>query len=212
MPKIVNHEARRAELVDACWRVIASQGITNATTREIAREAGVAHGILAHYFPDKDAILREVLKRSYEALRDRIAARMGGLSGAAALRSVLTEALPTDAAARQGEQVELAFWGRAVGDPDLAAEQWGSYREWHALVRELVTAAHRLGELPGATDPTSVANALVALVDGLGAEVALYPSRFPARQQIRIIDSVLAAYGMDVVAARRAGRKPAPTS
>ena len=37
MPKIVDHELRRQELLAAAWRVIARTGVVGLTTREIAR-------------------------------------------------------------------------------------------------------------------------------------------------------------------------------
>ena len=42
MPKIVDHDQRRIELVDATWRIIARLGIESATMREIALEAGLS--------------------------------------------------------------------------------------------------------------------------------------------------------------------------
>lgn len=210
MPKIVDHDARRAELAAACWLVIARQGIAHTTTREIAKEAGVAHGVLAHYFADKDAILREALRLAYLRLAAHIRARIDGLAGAAALRTALVESLPLDEERRLGDQIELAFWGRAVGDPELAAERLVTYDEWRAVLHDLVRAAHEAGEMPGADEPGTVADALVAIVDGLGAEAALYPERFPAERQTRVIDGVLGAYGVDVTAAARTADATAP--
>jgi len=46
VPKIVGHDERRLELVDATWRIIARHGMEGATLREIATEAGFAHGAL----------------------------------------------------------------------------------------------------------------------------------------------------------------------
>lgn len=217
VPKIVDHDARRAELVDACWRVIANQGIAGATTREIAKEAGVAHGILAHYFSDKDEILRAALRRAFERLAAHIQARVAGLSGAAALRTALIEALPIDQERLVGAQVQLAFWGRAVGDPTVIAEQRGSYEIWRTTVQDLVKDAHAAGEMPGCDDPVAFnpvafnpvacADVLVAVVDGLLAEAALYPQSFSPRRQTRIVDNLLRAYGVDVAAARRSAAR-----
>lgn len=202
VPKIVDHDARRAELVDACWRIISRQGIAGATTREIAKEAGVAHGILAHYFSDKDEILRAALRRAFERLAAHIQARVAGLSGAAALRTALIEALPIDQERLMGAQVQLAFWGRAVGDPTVIAEQRGSYEIWRTTVQDLVKDACAVGEMPGSDDPVACADVLVALIDGLVAEAALYPKSFSIRRQTRIVDNLLRTYGVDVAAAR----------
>ena len=44
MPKVVDHAVRRAELVDAAWRVIAEEGLEAATMRRIAEAAGCTTG------------------------------------------------------------------------------------------------------------------------------------------------------------------------
>ena len=77
MPKIVNHEARREELVEATWRVIARAGMVGATMREIAREAGVSTGILAHYFTDKEDLLGFALRLSHRRIYERDVGRPG---------------------------------------------------------------------------------------------------------------------------------------
>ena len=64
MPKIVDWDARRDEILSATWRVIARDGIAKATIRAIAREAGCSRGILAHYFDDKADILGSALSPS----------------------------------------------------------------------------------------------------------------------------------------------------
>jgi TetR/AcrR family fatty acid metabolism transcriptional regulator len=45
---------RRRELVDAAVRVFARNGFHASRVGEIAEEAGVAHGLLYHYFRSKD--------------------------------------------------------------------------------------------------------------------------------------------------------------
>lgn len=55
MPKIVNHDERRQELIEATWQVIAQHGLSAVTMRQIAEEAGYANGALKPYFPTKSA-------------------------------------------------------------------------------------------------------------------------------------------------------------
>ncbi len=96
MPKIVDWDARRDEILSATWRVIARDGITGATIRAIAREANCSRGILAHYFDDKADILGSALVMSHRRVVARMNARADGLTGLAALRVVMLEALPLD--------------------------------------------------------------------------------------------------------------------
>ena len=96
MPKIVDHELRRQELLAATWRVIARTGIIGVTTREIAREAGVSTGVLAHYFADKEELLAAALRLSHQQVYARVHERTQGLLGIDAIRVVMLEALPLD--------------------------------------------------------------------------------------------------------------------
>ena len=53
--------ARRRQILDAATRVFAEKGFRRATTREVAREAGVSEGTIYNYFEDKDALLMAIL-------------------------------------------------------------------------------------------------------------------------------------------------------
>jgi AcrR family transcriptional regulator len=196
VPKIVDHAARRLELADACLRVVSRSGLAGATTREIAKEAGVSHGIIAHYFSGKDEILHAALQRSLDLLTVRVDETVSTLVGARALRAALVQAIPRDPTSLTGEQIELAFWGQALTDPRLAAERWQSYVRWRRLLTPLVLEARRLGEMPESVDPGVVVMALIALVDGLGAQAALYPEQITVDDQRAALDSVLLAFGI----------------
>lgn len=206
MPKIVDHDARRDDFVAAAQRVIARQGLLNATTREIAREAGYANGALAHYFPDKEAVLRAARRSLLDELANRVRRRAAGLSGLAALRAVLMEVLPLDEADRRAQQVELAFWGQALGDPEAAADYRLSGEEWRALLRHLVAEAKSRGELPGVRDVSMAAELLLVMIDGLGAGVALQPEEYPPARQRAIVETALRALGADTP--RSSSRSP----
>jgi AcrR family transcriptional regulator len=54
--------ARREQIVEAATRVFAEKGFRRATTREVAREAGVSEGTIYNYFEDKDALLLAILE------------------------------------------------------------------------------------------------------------------------------------------------------
>jgi AcrR family transcriptional regulator len=191
MPKLVEHDARRAAIAAAAWRTIARDGLDASSVRAIARDAGCSTGVLAHYFPDKDALLLHALRLATARTGARMATRARAASGLAALRAVLREALPIDADSRLEWRIWLAFWGRAIADRGLAAEQQRRYREWRGLVRGLLAAARRDGELPAALSPAAAADALVAFIDGLGVQATLEPARLTRARQLRMVDAYL---------------------
>ncbi len=61
--------ARREQIVEAATRVFAQKGFSRATTREVARAAGVSEGTIYNYFEDKDALLMAILERLNETER-----------------------------------------------------------------------------------------------------------------------------------------------
>jgi AcrR family transcriptional regulator len=54
-------EIRRAEIIEAFLRIVAEKGLARATVREIAGEAGCSHGMVRHYFGNKESMILEVL-------------------------------------------------------------------------------------------------------------------------------------------------------
>lgn len=61
--------AKRESILDAALTVFGQSGFHGASLREIARQCGVSHQSLMHYFPTKDALLLAVLRRRDERLR-----------------------------------------------------------------------------------------------------------------------------------------------
>ena len=61
--------ARREQIVGAAMRVFAEKGFRRATTREVARAAGVSEGTIYNYFEDKDALLLTILDTLNETER-----------------------------------------------------------------------------------------------------------------------------------------------
>lgn len=191
MPRIVHHDARRAAIAEAAWHTIARDGLDASGVRAIARAAGCSTGVLAHYFPDKDALLLHALRLATARTGARMAERAAAARGLRALRAVLREALPIDAASRVEWRIWLAFWGRAFADRALAAEQRRRYRVWRGLVRDLLAAARRAGEVRADVSPAREADALVAFIDGLGLQATLEPRRLTRAVQLRMVDAFL---------------------
>ncbi|WP_431040799.1 TetR/AcrR family transcriptional regulator [Streptomyces sp. P1-3] len=193
MPKVVDHAARREELISATWRTIRRLGLAGTTTREIAKDAGYAHGLLAYYFPDKDAILDAALERAYEAARKQLTARLAGRSGRDAVREVLLAALPIGDAAVE-TQVLVMSWGAMATSEATRARRHASFREWRDTVRVLVRIAAALGEMTSEQDPEEIADALVALVDGLTLHGIMNPKEYPERRLVATVDNLLDRY------------------
>ena len=67
MPKVVDHQQYRKELLSKSFNLFAQKGYATVTMRQIAQELGVSTGTLYHYFPSKEALfLQLVLEQTQE--------------------------------------------------------------------------------------------------------------------------------------------------
>jgi AcrR family transcriptional regulator len=57
-------EARKAEIIDAAFTAFAAHGLEDTRLEDVARLAGVAKGTIYLYFPNKEALFREMIQRT----------------------------------------------------------------------------------------------------------------------------------------------------
>jgi AcrR family transcriptional regulator len=196
VPKVVDWDRRRDEILSATWRVIARDGIAKATIRAIAREADCSPGILAHYFDGKADILGAALVMSHRRVGARMDAKAAGMTGLDALRVVMLEALPLDATRDLEAQIEISFWGRALGNAGLRELQHSEFDRLRERLRQHLAEAEALGQLRAGVDLDFASHQLVVLIDGISAERVLYPDRVPPQRQIELLDQVLDGLGL----------------
>ena len=62
MPKIVDHEQYRKELLGKCFDLFAAKGYAAITMRQISAGLKVSTGTLYHYFPNKQALFEQLVE------------------------------------------------------------------------------------------------------------------------------------------------------
>ncbi len=66
MPKIVNHDQYRKQLLSKCFDLFAEKGYASITMRQIAEGLGISTGTLYHYFPNKQALFEQLMEEICE--------------------------------------------------------------------------------------------------------------------------------------------------
>jgi AcrR family transcriptional regulator len=78
MPKIVDRESYRKELLNKSFDLFAEKGYSSITMREIALGIGVSTGTLYHYFPSKESLFEQLIEHlSYEDTKEEAVAELG---------------------------------------------------------------------------------------------------------------------------------------
>jgi AcrR family transcriptional regulator len=122
-----NQEDRRRLILEAAVHVFAHKGYHAARVGDIAEEAGVAHGLLYHYFPSKEALLETIFRDTWRDVLDAVRSVEGTEESARAQLAGIAKIL-------------LRAWRR---DPDLV----------RVLVREVTRSSHlqkRIDEIDAA--------------------------------------------------------------
>jgi AcrR family transcriptional regulator len=154
--KTASRVAAEAALLDAAERLLVEAGHAEITTRRLAEEAGVNHGLVHYYFGSNDALLVRALERFTERLIERQRALYASdRPFADRWRTAMAFLMDEDIAY---EKVWLELQALAWNRPDLRERLARVNDEWRAVLTEAFAEPH--GEL-GIDMPL---DALVSLV------------------------------------------------
>jgi AcrR family transcriptional regulator len=143
-------EEKRRQILDAAVRVFARDGFHTSPVGAVAAEAGVAHGLVYHYFSSKVELLETIFRETWTAL-------LG------ALREVEESGEPAPEQLRLVAAIVLRTWRR---DPDLVrvlvrevtrspqlGEEVDEIAEAFAAIERIVARGQERGELRSGVDP-----------------------------------------------------------
>ncbi|MFF0922457.1 TetR/AcrR family transcriptional regulator [Rhizobium leguminosarum] len=195
MPKIVDHNQRRAELVQVIIKVISEQGLNGTTVRSISRAGGFSSGVLSHYFSDKDEMIKFVFGGVADLIFERIDTRLRVAKGAQRIRILIEEHLPI-AAHDDEAAVALAFWEVAMHDPHLRVQFKANYGRWRDYLRRELRAL-----LPQVSDAeiNVRVDIAVAATDGLLVTFALEGEEYGKARRTALVDRLMAALGLQTL-------------
>jgi AcrR family transcriptional regulator len=177
MPRRVDADQRRAQIIEALWRVTARQGLAAVSFRSVASEAGVSVNLIQHYFGTKADLMHAALVRIGERVVNRGLQRIADAgpepSPQAVLRAVLTAALPHDEGSRLDMVLFLTFYIAGFTDPTLAnAATLTAPMSIMGVFTDLLRDAQQNGQLRPGVDPDVEGAMLLAAVPGLGLSLA----------------------------------------
>jgi AcrR family transcriptional regulator len=139
-------EKRRA-ILDAAVRVFAERGFNHCRVSDIADEAGVAYGLVYHYFKSKDGILDEVFLERWGLMLDviRQAAEDESLSARDKLAKVATFIVESYGRHPDVMQVVIVEVTRQANT--FGRKHWATIQDGHAGLARIVEEAQARGEL-----------------------------------------------------------------
>ena len=138
-------EQAKQEILDAAERLIAANGPDGVGLQQVAREAGVSHALVTHYFGTYDGLVREALARRTGAAREKVLALLASPDaepGRTPVLEVLFELLKDPALVR------LMAWAALSGRGEVF-DSMGSA----GGLRQVVDAMMEVRQQSGAKQP-----------------------------------------------------------
>ncbi|MCC5601894.1 TetR/AcrR family transcriptional regulator [Nostoc favosum] len=193
----MSYDARRIEVTKAAWRVIAREGLDRASMRAIAQELGSSTGVVTHYFRDKEELTLFALEQVFENVLQDMKTCAEGRQGIDRLVQMIFVALPLEDIDKADWKVWVAFLGYSVGRERLVQKHQKRYDSLRQLICQELAELQKALVIRADLDLTLEANALIALVDGIGTGIVICPEQFSAEQQKylvrRHINAILAS-------------------
>jgi TetR/AcrR family transcriptional regulator, repressor for neighboring sulfatase len=141
-------EEARALILDAAERVLAELGPDAAGLKDVAREAGVSHGLVSHYYGTYDVLVEATLERYVAQVRARLIHRLADLGDDAldAVERIVDEIF--EAFAGPG-RARLVLWALLSGRLDRE-DFFPRRKRGMKGVADAIEAAAARGPLPSA--------------------------------------------------------------
>ena len=193
MPRLSREESQartRNLLIEAAREVIVKKGFALASVRDIADAAGFSLGAFYSNFPEKEAILLELVQRHQSEERAKIEAALGSPGVDAGKAMAGLERWATSINSDPGWAVlAIELQLQALRSPAFAQRYNELNRKHRQALGALITRLFELfgKEVPG--DPVEIATAFIAL----GRGMALLPKGSEAGRSGRIIVAFLKA-------------------
>ena len=187
MPKIVDHELYRKELLQKCFDLFAQKGYGSLTIRQIAKEIGVSTGTLYHYFASKEDLFIQLIEEITE--QDILTA-----NNEAENQSLTTIEAKIQALGQFIVKNEAYFHKQTLLYINFLQQ---SGLEQKALVEAVKKSYKRYQEeVMRFLDikNTAIANHISCLIDGLMLQRVFAPDLVDFEEQINLLAQILAGY------------------
>jgi len=192
VPRLIDHRARRAELAEAVWRLLAREGVAAVSVRRVAAEAGVSAGSLRHVLPTKGALLAAALELVVERGTERFLRHADRpLQGRSDAVRWLGEMLPLDDERRLELRTHLALIIESAAHDELAPLRADLDDAVRTGCRTVLGACGAAGLVREDLDLESEAERLHVVVDGLALHLLGPQPRLSAARSTALLEDHL---------------------
>lgn len=179
-------DERRQAILAAAVAEVSERGFARTTSRDVARRAGVTHGLLHHYFPDHQSLLARAFDHVANEEIDEVRALLAADADPVAQLRQLTEPYGPGGG-ESAYRLWIEAWGEAAHSPVLRRTAARVTKSWLDLIATVIQRGVDAGEF-SCSSPRRTAWMIVALCDAyamhrqLGSGPRIKEMAFSARR------------------------------
>jgi AcrR family transcriptional regulator len=186
----LDREERRILIAKACAELIATDGYSQTSIRNVAAKAGISSGTLLHHFESKEALLvATLLQVSDDFFVDIRKAANGPGDPVERLRRAVRAILNPRRHA-VGWRVWIAFWHEASINAELGAVAGDRTDLSEAIFTQLIADGVASGALR-VDDPAVASAELAALIDGVALRMYGESNRWTAERAAALAERLI---------------------
>jgi AcrR family transcriptional regulator len=189
MPRIVDKDAKKADILDAAAVVFAREGFANAKIADIAIEAGIGKGTVYEYFRSKEEMFLALCQRLVRWPED-----MAPFFGKpeAGLEKVIFAILDSYEQATLFFTILIEYWSVVIREKNANRELFLAHGEgFYDYPRRLVAAVVRAGQdrkvFSTAYDAEKIAQIIIAAIEGLRIQRMLDPRHVDMKSDVKLL-------------------------
>ena len=188
MPRALDVEDRRAAIVLAAVRLLASHGSRGLTMKALAEALGGSTTLITHIYPRKSDIYEGILLSLEEEAAQTLSELEPGTDARTGLRAFLRWCMPMDRDAAEEERLRLALLDQADRDPRI--KEFLDRME----ARMLSLFRRQLAPLVAPDELDNMAGLFRAMTNGGVLGAIEHPEEWTQRRQLAVIDKMLDAF------------------
>ncbi|WP_050375839.1 TetR/AcrR family transcriptional regulator [Streptomyces acidiscabies] len=186
MPKFVDHDVRRREIVRATLEVLAESGTAGLSFRAVAARLGGSTTLVTHYFPHQDALLAEVASYSLVLWGEEIdALDRQGATPTERLQNLLVWLMPVTPVGLMQERARINLLSSEL----LGEGHRTALEEWDVRIRSVLR--NHLEELVPHDQVDKTVELLRVTISGVVLTVVEHPGLWPIERQLAIVEHLM---------------------
>lgn len=189
MPKIINKQAKKQDIIVAAMKVFAQKGFANTKMADVAEAANIGKGTIYEYFESKEEIFEFVFNHFMESMETSVAKAIFKITDPVEKIRVIFQSWADMIATHTTDIVEimLDFWAEAIRRKD--AKKLGIvrldmiYEDFRKIIKSILDEGIRLGKFKP-VDTFYTASLMLGAMDGLMIQWIMNKNIFDVKKAI----------------------------